>query len=86
MGVLISFQSFKLSKWDSCDIDFVELRDGLADSSPLLGKYCGHKRPPTIFANSGSLRLTFTINGLHNDLGFQANFNGISAPSGKNTY
>ena len=37
---------------DSCDYDFLELRDGPFGYSPLLGRYCG-KSPPAIIDTSG---------------------------------
>jgi len=45
----------------SCLGSFIEIRDGSATSSELIGRFCGDKKPPPDICSSGnSMRVTFT--------------------------
>ncbi|XP_047426669.1 bone morphogenetic protein 1-like isoform X2 [Mugil cephalus] len=70
----LSFQSFEIERHDSCAYDYVEVRDGLSESSPLLGLFCGHDKPDSINSSSNQLWLKFASDGSVNKAGFAASF------------
>ncbi|XP_033951392.1 bone morphogenetic protein 1-like isoform X1 [Pseudochaenichthys georgianus] len=73
-NVGLSFQSFEIEKHDSCAYDFVEVRDGGSDSSPLLGRFCGYDKPDDMKSSSNQLWLKFVSDGSVNKAGFAGNF------------
>ncbi|XP_022059555.2 bone morphogenetic protein 1-like isoform X1 [Acanthochromis polyacanthus] len=70
----LSFQSFEIERHDSCAYDYVEVRDGGSESSPLLGRFCGYDKPDDIKSSSNQLWLKFASDGSVNKAGFSANF------------
>lgn len=59
--VALKFQSFEVENHDSCVYDFVEVRDGPDEESPLIGVFCGYKPPPNMkYLNK--IKLFFLIN------------------------
>lgn len=59
---------------NSCAYDYVEVRDGGAESSPLLGRFCGYEKPGDVNSSSNQLWLKFVSDGSVNKAGFAANF------------
>lgn len=57
-----------------CAYDFVEVRDGSSEKSPLLGRFCGYDKPDDIKSSSNQLWLKFVSDGSVNKAGFAANF------------
>ncbi|XP_061589374.1 bone morphogenetic protein 1-like isoform X2 [Cololabis saira] len=72
--VAVSFQSFEIERHDSCAYDYVELRDGSSESSPLLGRFCGYDKPGDIKSSSNQLWLKFVSDGSVSKAGFLASF------------
>ena len=70
MGIQLVFSYFQLEPTSDCSKDYVELREG----STILGKFCGSKLPPVIYADSGSITITFRSDGNKTDKGFLAKF------------
>ncbi|XP_034566354.1 bone morphogenetic protein 1-like isoform X2 [Notolabrus celidotus] len=70
----LSFQSFDIERHDTCAYDYVEVRDGSSESSPLLGRFCGYDKPDDIKSSSNQLWLKFVSDGSVNKAGFAANF------------
>lgn len=64
----------QIEKHDSCAYDYVEVRDGASESSPLLGRFCGYDKPDDIKSTSNQLWLKFASDGSVNKAGFAANF------------
>ncbi|KAM7369047.1 hypothetical protein PAMP_013346 [Pampus punctatissimus] len=73
-NVGLSFQSFEIERHDSCAYDYVEVRDGSSESSPLLGSFCGYDKPDDMKSSSNQLWLKFVSDGSVNKAGFAANF------------
>jgi len=65
----------------SCDSDYLEVRDGDKEYSPLLGKFCGFKFPPIIISSGRSLWLKFVSDGTIEYNGFRVVFSFIPNPS-----
>lgn len=52
----------------------MEVRDGGAESSPLLGRFCGYEKPDDVNGSSNQLWLKFVSDESVNKAGFAANF------------
>ncbi|MBN3300558.1 bone morphogenetic protein 1a [Amia ocellicauda] len=70
----LTFQSFEIERHDSCAYDYLEVRDGTTESSPLLGRFCGYDKPDDIKTSSNQLWMKFVSDGSVNKAGFAANF------------
>uniref|UniRef100_A0A8C2FCN4 Metalloendopeptidase n=1 Tax=Cyprinus carpio TaxID=7962 RepID=A0A8C2FCN4_CYPCA len=65
---------YKSSLHDSCAYDYLEVRDGLSENSPLIGRFCGYDKPEDIRSTSNTLWMKFISDGTVNKAGFAANF------------
>ncbi|XP_047229438.1 bone morphogenetic protein 1-like isoform X3 [Girardinichthys multiradiatus] len=72
--VSLTFQSFEIEKHNACTYDYVEVRDGSSESSPLLGRFCGYDKPENLQSSSNQLWLKFASDNLVNKAGFAASF------------
>ncbi|XP_062913270.1 bone morphogenetic protein 1-like [Mobula hypostoma] len=70
----LAFQSFEIERHDSCAYDYLEVRDGSTEDSPLIGRYCGYDKPDDIKSSSNKLWMKFVSDGSINKAGFSANF------------
>ncbi|XP_053480258.1 bone morphogenetic protein 1a isoform X3 [Ictalurus furcatus] len=70
----LTFQSFEIERHDSCAYDYLEVRDGNSENSPLLGRFCGYDKPDDIKSSSNQLWMKFVSDGSVNKAGFAANF------------
>ncbi|XP_036384495.1 bone morphogenetic protein 1-like isoform X1 [Megalops cyprinoides] len=70
----LTFQSFEIERHDSCGYDYLEVRDGSSETSPLLGRFCGYDKPDDIKTSSNQLWMKFVSDGSVNKAGFAANF------------
>lgn len=73
-SVAVKFQSFEIENHDNCVYDYLEIRDGHDDTSPLIGKYCGYKIPEDIKSKSNKLYVKFVSDGSVQKAGFAASF------------
>lgn len=64
----------QIERHDSCAYDYLEVRDGLSENSPLLGRFCGYDKPDDIKTSSNHLWMKFVSDGSVNKAGFAANF------------
>lgn len=64
----------QIERHDSCAYDYLEVRDGLTENSPLIGRFCGYDKPEDIRSNSNTLWMKFVSDGTVNKAGFAANF------------
>ncbi|KMQ95009.1 tolloid-like protein 2-like protein [Lasius niger] len=72
--VALKFQSFEIENHDNCVYDYVEVRDGHNNDSPLIGVYCGYKIPPDIKSTGNKLLVKFVSDGSVQKAGFSATF------------
>lgn len=70
----LSLLWLQTERHDSCAYDYVEVRDGSSESSPLLGHFCGYDKPNDMKSSSNQLWLKFVSDGSVNKAGFAANF------------
>ncbi|XP_076001313.1 dorsal-ventral patterning tolloid-like protein 1 isoform X1 [Genypterus blacodes] len=73
-NVGLSFQAFEIERHDSCAYDYLEVRDGPLESSPLIGRFCGYDKPEDVRSTSHTLWMKFVSDGTVNKAGFAANF------------
>ncbi|XP_052870734.1 tolloid-like protein 2, partial [Anopheles cruzii] len=72
--VALKFQSFEVENHDNCIYDYVEVRDGGAPDSRLIGVFCGYKIPPDMKSSSNKLFVKFVSDGSVQKAGFSATF------------
>ncbi|RXM97483.1 Tolloid-like protein 1 [Acipenser ruthenus] len=73
-NVGLSFQAFEIERHDNCAYDYLEVRDGNTENSPLIGRFCGYDKPEDIRSTSNILWMKFISDGTVNKAGFAANF------------
>ncbi|ELU00391.1 hypothetical protein CAPTEDRAFT_221124 [Capitella teleta] len=73
-SVALRFQSFEIENHDNCVYDYLEVRDGHNEDSPLIGKFCGYKVPTDIKSLSNKLYVKFVSDGSVQKGGFAASF------------
>lgn len=64
----------QIERHDSCAYDYLEVRNGLSENSPLIGRFCGYDKPEDIRSTSNTLWMKFVSDGTVNKAGFAANF------------
>ncbi|XP_033211645.1 tolloid-like protein 2 [Belonocnema kinseyi] len=72
--VALKFQSFEIENHDNCVYDYIEVRDGHNEDSPLIGVYCGYKLPPDIRSTGNKLLVKFVSDSSVQKAGFSAMF------------
>ncbi|XP_005387022.1 PREDICTED: cubilin [Chinchilla lanigera] len=84
--IALHFTNFSLEDGISgnCITDFVEIRDGGYENSPLVGKYCGSILPPVIISHSNMLWLKFKSDFWFSESGFSAYWDGSLTGCGGN--
>ncbi|XP_010186719.1 PREDICTED: tolloid-like protein 1, partial [Mesitornis unicolor] len=63
-----------IERHDNCAYDYLEIRDGTNENSPLIGHFCGYDKPEDIRSTSNTLWMKFVSDGTVNKAGFAANF------------
>ncbi|RVE59186.1 hypothetical protein OJAV_G00201620 [Oryzias javanicus] len=83
MQILLNFTNFNLEGFlPSCSFDFVEIRDGGYETSPLIGKFCGDQKPPALVSHSNQLWVRFHSDALRSYPGFTAHWDGTQTGCG----
>ncbi|XP_054274028.1 cubilin-like isoform X2 [Macrosteles quadrilineatus] len=82
-AIQLHFQDFELEKLgESCDYDYLEIRDGDNANSTLVGKFCGGDAPPDVISTHNYLYITLTVDSSYQQRGFLANYSTIDLPCG----
>ncbi|KAF6722152.1 Cubilin [Oryzias melastigma] len=83
MQILLNFTNFSLEGFPaSCNFDFVEIRDGGYETSPLIGKFCGDQKPPALVSHSNRLWVRFHSDATTSSSGFTAHWDGTQTGCG----
>lgn len=69
-----TFPLLQIERHDNCAYDFLEVRDGSSEHSPLVGRFCGYDKPEDVTSTSNTLWMKFVSDGTVNKAGFAANF------------
>ncbi|XP_041458355.1 cubilin-like [Lytechinus variegatus] len=81
--VSINFTDFNLEAHSSCVYDYVTIRNGGYESSPLVGTYCGSSINPTTFiSHSHQMRINFHSDASVTATGFSASFDSTATGCG----
>ncbi|KAI1888818.1 hypothetical protein AGOR_G00172670 [Albula goreensis] len=83
MQIMLNFTSFYLEgTFPHCSYDYVEIRDGGYETSPLIGKYCANQRPPLLVSHSNRLWIKFRSDHSATFQGFSAHWDGTQTGCG----
>ncbi|XP_026057290.1 cubilin-like [Carassius auratus] len=82
MQIMLNVTDFFLEGFSSCGFDYLEIRDGGYETSPLIGKYCGTSGPPIIVSHSNRLWLKFRSDHSLTYRGFRAHWDGTQTGCG----
>uniref|UniRef100_A0AAX7U3F9 Cubilin n=1 Tax=Astatotilapia calliptera TaxID=8154 RepID=A0AAX7U3F9_ASTCA len=83
MQIMLNFTDFELEGLHpSCSFDFVEIRDGGFETSPLIGKFCANQRPPVLMSHSNRLWVRFKSDTSVTRPGFMAHWDGTQTGCG----
>lgn len=69
---LQTFNEFEIEQHQECAYDHLELYDGTDNLAPILGRFCGSKKPDPVVATGSSLFLRFYSDASVQRKGFQA--------------
>ncbi|CAJ0944021.1 unnamed protein product [Ranitomeya imitator] len=64
----------QIERHDSCAYDFLEIRDGDLETSPLIGRYCGYDKPDDFKSSGNKLFIRFVSDGSINKAGFSLHY------------
>ncbi|PIN97776.1 hypothetical protein AB205_0180870 [Aquarana catesbeiana] len=64
----------QIERHDSCAYDYLEIRDGNTEFSPLIGRFCGYDKPDDLKSSSNQLWVKFVSDGSINKAGFSIHF------------
>uniref|UniRef100_A0A8C8X7H2 Metalloendopeptidase n=1 Tax=Panthera leo TaxID=9689 RepID=A0A8C8X7H2_PANLE len=67
-----TFNEFEIEQHQECAYDHLELYDGADSLAPILGRFCGSKKPDPVVASGSSLFLRFYSDASVQRKGFQA--------------
>uniref|UniRef100_A0A665V841 Cubilin n=1 Tax=Echeneis naucrates TaxID=173247 RepID=A0A665V841_ECHNA len=83
MQIKLNFTDFQLEGTSPyCRYDFVEIRDGGYETSPLIGKFCGNQGPPVLVSHSNRLWVRFRSDTSSPNRGFFAQWDGSQTGCG----
>ena len=75
--IVLNFTAFGLRRGSGkCRDEYVEVRDGHSRTAPLIGRYCGRKRPPTIWSTGNRLWISYSSGDAAVRQGFKATYRG----------
>ncbi|KAM7538912.1 hypothetical protein Aperf_G00000048657 [Anoplocephala perfoliata] len=73
-SVALTFLSFDIEKHDNCVYDYLEIRDGISENSPVLKKLCGTPLPTPIKSTNNMMYIKFVSDSSVEKQGFTAKF------------
>ncbi|XP_054159895.1 LOW QUALITY PROTEIN: cubilin-like [Oppia nitens] len=73
--IVLNVTDFQLEGVSGCRYDFLEIRNGREERSPLIGSFCGTNIPPTITSHGHVLFLRFKSDNSRNAKGFEITYN-----------
>ncbi|XP_017555843.2 cubilin [Pygocentrus nattereri] len=82
MQIMLNFTDFELEGGSSCPFDYVEIRDGGFETSPLIGRYCSNQAPPLMISHSNRLWIKFYSDQSVTFKGFSAHWDGTQTGCG----
>ncbi|GFU96639.1 cubilin [Trichonephila clavipes] len=80
--ITLNITSFELEEHQNCRYDYLEIRNGEYESSPLAGKYCGTDILKSITSHSNVMRLEFKTDNSMSSRGFEIYFDSSATGCG----
>ncbi|KAK3572019.1 hypothetical protein QTP86_022249 [Hemibagrus guttatus] len=80
--IMLNFTDFALEAGGNCIHDYVEIRDGGYETSPLIGRYCSTQAPPLVLSHSNRLWIKFHSDSSITYKGFSAHWDGTQTGCG----
>ena len=74
MHKILTPHAIQIERHETCIYDYVEVRDGHDETSPLIGRYCGYFLPDDIKSTGNRMMVKFVSDGSVNKGGFSADF------------
>lgn len=76
--ILLNVTMLDIYESDSCETDYLEIRDGYWHKSPLLGRYCGSGRIPETVSTGYRMLITYrTSSNQNGHIGFKAHYEAV---------
>ncbi|BES95605.1 calcium ion Hypothetical protein [Nesidiocoris tenuis] len=75
--ISLTIVDIDLETHSTCNLDYLELRDGISSRSPLLGRYCTSNHPFAIMSTSNAMFIKFRSDISRSGRGFNIKFNTV---------
>ena len=75
VAVQLKFGFIDLEQAGNCAKDYVEIRNGIAPDSPVLGTYCGNSAPAVINSTNNQVSVRFVTDDTTQLTGFNLTYN-----------
>lgn len=76
--ISLNFTAFGLRRGSvKCRDEYVEVRDGHSRTAPLIGRYCGRKRPRAIWSTGSRLWVRYSSGAAETRQGFKASYKAV---------
>lgn len=80
--IVLNITSLDLESHEDCQADYLEVRNGGTENSPLFGRFCGKRQPMQIKSHTNRMFVRFISDRFRNAKGFLANY--YTMPTGCN--
>ncbi|KAF0296268.1 Cubilin [Amphibalanus amphitrite] len=80
--IMLNFSHFHLEEHPNCRYDYLEIRNGAAESAPLVGRFCGVTVPPRITSHAHSLFLRLHTDSSMAGAGFRVTWDATATGCG----
>ena len=57
--IRLKILTFDLAEHVTCDHDYLQIKDGIDNLSPSLGRFCGYKFPAVVESSSNTMEIEF---------------------------
>ncbi|XP_058802311.1 cubilin [Phymastichus coffea] len=84
--VTLNFLSFKIEKSRLCSYDYLEVRSGSQENSPLLGKFCGTQVQDELTSMTNQMYIKFVSDNSLQEDGFEIRWHSSTAGCGGNLH
>nr|NP_001071840.1 Tolloid protein [Ciona intestinalis]BAE06735.1 Tolloid [Ciona intestinalis] len=75
--IVMDFTSLNIFRSRGCWYDYIEIRDGHWERSPLIGRYCGNNLPPQITSTDSRIWMKFRSTSNFNGSGFRLRYEAV---------
>ncbi|XP_035743302.1 cubilin-like [Vespa mandarinia] len=80
--VTLIVDTFELESHENCMFDYLEIRNGGYDNSPLIGRYCGSDIPKQIVSQTNQLYIKFVSDNSLTEAGFSIDWDNTAEGCG----